>query len=84
MTAGAAHKKYDNIILLTAKIFTRNARQTTDVTERGRALPLSLSLRQGNAQTARSMHVVLQLIGYGNKNVASGLALQALLPCWTV
>lgn len=28
MTAGAAHKKYDNIILLTAKIFTRNRRDT--------------------------------------------------------
>lgn len=65
MTAGAAHKKYDNIILLTAKIFTRNARRATDVTKRERA--------NERRETARRMHVVLQLIGYGNKNVASGL-----------
>lgn len=60
MTAGAAHKKYDNIILLTAKIFTRNRRDTEREMEGVR-----------ERETARRMHVVLQLIGYGNKSVAS-------------
>lgn len=54
MTAGAAHKKYDNIILLTAKIFTRNARQATDVTEREHSLFLfpSLSAKATHRQHA--------------------------------
>lgn len=49
--------------------------EASDRRDRERALALShsLPLSQGNAQTARSMHVELQLIGNGNKNMASGL-----------
>lgn len=56
MTAGAAHKKYDNIILLTAKIFTRNARQATDVTERESTRSFSFPPSQPRQRTDSTQH----------------------------